>query len=320
MSSYTNAFQYLIQSQEQPDYNPERDGKIIFLFFSLEKDHYLEWLKSHNRRPETIQSYEAQLNAIAPHVLNNLGSLRFDEIGEDEIFTLMESLNGLCGSSRRSYLATFGRLIEFVTGSNPVTKCQILWDDVEPTHRIFIENKDWPAIKASARSSTDRLILYLGAYMGLRREEMVRIRLGDIQGNMLTIHGKGHGPNGKEAIKEMPEPVRVAMRIYLKERNRIQTDTDRLLIRVDGRQKGKVMNGRSIRFAVDRMVKRCGIKFTPHSLRRLYATNMWEATGKDLALTKRATRHESTDVLMDCYIRANPNAEREAVDRLLKMI
>lgn len=313
-------YQYLTESYESLKSYPEPQGKIIFFYFFSERDNYIEWVRTHNRRPETVNNYRKQLNIIAPVVMDNIGSLRFDEIGEEEIYLLMESLEGICGNSRKTYLETFGRLCCFVTGSNPVTKAQILWDDCTPTHRTFIDSDDWPRIKSSARSSTDRLILFLGAYMGLRREEMVRIRLSDIDGDYLVIHGKGHGKDGEVERKQMPEPVKVALKIYLRERDVLHPDTDQLLIRIDGKQKGKIMNGRSIRFAVDRMVKRCGIKFTPHSLRRLYATSMWEATGKDLALTKRATRHKSADVLLDCYINANPKKEQEAVDRLVRML
>lgn len=320
MSNELVDYAYIKSSLEELKAVKEPTGKIIFLFFSREKDNYIQWLSSHNRREMTAHAYGNQLNAMAPYVLDTLGWFRFDEIGEDELYALMDSFTGICGRTKKTYLETFGRFVYFVTGSNPVTKAQILWDDCEPTHRIFIDSEDWPKIKASARSSTDRLILFLGAYMGLRREEMVRIRLADIDGNYLTIHGKGHGKDGKVAVKEMPEPVRVALKVYMKDRERFKPETDQLLIRIDGKQKGKVMNGRSIRFAVDKMVERSGVKFTPHSLRRLYATTMWEATGHDLSKTKLATRHVSADVLMNCYINPNPAGEREAVDRMLTMI
>lgn len=320
MSNVNIDYAYIKSTYNELRTENEPAGKIIFLFFSREKDAYIQWLSSHNRREMTAKAYGNQLNAMAPYILDTLGWFRFDEIGEDEIYALMDSFTGICGRTKKTYIETFGRFVYFVTGSNPVTKSQILWDDCEPTHRIFIDGEDWPKIKASARSSTDRLILFLGAYMGLRREEMVRIMLDDIDGNFLTIHGKGHGQDGKVAVKEMPEPVRVALKVYLKDRERMKSDSRQLLIRIDGKQRGKVMNGRSIRFAVDKMVERSGVKFTPHSLRRLYATTMWEATGHDLSRTKQATRHVSADVLMNCYIRANPDGEREAVDRMLTMI
>jgi integrase len=252
--------------------------------------------------------------------MQTVGSLRFDEIGEDEVYTLIDALDGVCERTRKTYITTFGRLCAFVTGTNPVNRAQVIWGDCEPTHRIFIDSEDWPRIKDAARSSTDRLILYLGAYMGLRREEMVRIKMQDIDGDYLMIHGKGHGQDGSVVRKQMPQPVRTALRVYLGQRQELHPETDQLLIRIDGRQPGRIMDGRSIRFAVDKMVERSGVKFTPHSLRRLYATTMWEATGKDLVLTKTATRHASADVLMDCYINANPAGEREAVDRMLQMI
>ena len=314
---------YLIDTHRELDFIPEREGKIIFLFFFSERDAYLSWLKTHNRREETINTYRAQLNALEPYILDLLGFFRFDEIGPDEICALIDCL-GVCERSKKDYINTFGRLVHFVTGRNPVKEAEILWNDTDPTHRIFIENEDWPIIKAAARSSTDKLILALGAYLGLRREEMVRIKLSDIDDlqslRRLTIHGKGHGKDGHVVVKDIPAPVRVALKRYLKDRERFDPETDQLLIRVDGKQPGRVMNGRSIRFAVDRMVERSGVKFTPHSLRRLYATTMWEASDYDLEVTRTATRHKSVDVLMECYIRANPKKQKTAEEKLCQMI
>lgn len=301
--------------------NDNGEKKIIRFHWTQERTRYLSWLESHNRRSETVLTYRRQLDAIAPNVMDVLGWFPFEEIGEDELYALLDSFRGVCGLTKKAYIETFGRLIQFVTGSNPVKQAEILWDDIEPTHRVFIDSEDWPRIKAAARSSTDRVILFLGAYMGLRREEMVRIRTSDIvDGRQLVIHGKGHGKEGRIVVKEIPEPVRVVLKVYLKERESLHLDCDQLLVRVDGRQPGKVMTGASIRHAVDGMSERAGVKFTPHSLRRLYATTMWEASGKDLAVTKAATRHVSSDVLMNCYIRASPDREREAVDRLVEIL
>ena len=314
---------YLMDTHRELDFVPEREGKIIFLFFFSERDAYLSWLRTHNRREETIHTYRAQLNALEPYILDQLGYFRFDEIGPDEIFALIDSL-GVCERSKKDYIDTFGRLVHFVTGKNPVKEAEILWNDTDPTHRIFIDNEDWPIIKAAARSSTDKLILALGAYLGLRREEMVRIKLSDFDDlerlSALTIHGKGHGKDGHVVVKAIPAPVRVALKRYLKDRERLKPETDKLLIRIDGKQPGKIMNGRSIRFAVDRMVQRSGIKFTPHSLRRLYATTMWEASNYDIEVTRRATRHKSVDVLMECYIKPNEKKQKIAEEKLCQML
>lgn len=308
---------YLKDTYENMDFEPEPAGKIIFLFFSPEKDAYIRWLRTHNRRTATADTYKAQLNAMMPVVLDTLGYFRFDEIGEDEIYALIEAFHGrICGRSIKTYIETFGRLIYFVTGSNPVKRSQILWDDCEPTNCVFINEEDWPRIKASAKSITDRLILALGAYLALRREEMVRIRMQDIQWPNIVIHGKGHGPEGKVILRPIPEPLRVILKQYITERERLHPNTDQLLIRIDGKRKGKAMTGSSVRYACDQMVKRCGIKFTPHSLRRLHGTTIWETSGHDLSISMQSTRHESADVFLNCYVKRNPKKVQEAVDKL----
>ena len=104
------------------------------------------------------------------------------------------------------------------------------------------------------------------------------------------------------------------------DRRKVGATSEQLLVRIDGRYPGKEMNGDSIKYSCKEMSKRSGVPFTPHSLRRLYATTMYEATGHDIVQTKMATRHVSADVLMNHYINVNPSKEHEAIDRMLQMI
>lgn len=312
----------MIQCQyKRPEYGLcNDDSKKIFFIFFTEVEAYAQWLQDHGRRPTTVQSNKGCLISMSKRIIDTLGQCTFDDIKEDEVNLLLRSFDGLAESTKKAYIETFGRLVAYETGINPVANTRILWNDIQPKNRIFISGSDWPKIKQSAVSATDKLILGFGAYMGLRREEMVRIKMSDISGNMLYIRGKGHGSDGKITPKEIPMPVLTYLNDYLRERNRINPKHDQLLVRIDGKYPGKKMDGRSIRFACDTMGKRCGVYFTPHSLRRLYATTMYEATGKDIVQTKIATRHVSTDVLMNCYIYANPARQKEAVDRMLEMI
>lgn len=43
----------------------------------------------------------------------------------------------------------------------------------------------------------DRLILHLGSAYGLRRGEISALKIGDLGPDMMTVHGKGHGPDGR---------------------------------------------------------------------------------------------------------------------------
>lgn len=301
------------------DFPPSAVKKIFFIFFFSEKEKYLLWLEDHGRRPETIRTYSDQLDSIRGYVVAVMGSKSFNEIDEDDIYMLLASLTGVCETTKKLYMATFGRFVEFVTGINIVKRCKLLWNNCDATSRRFIRREDWPKIQASARSTSDKLILYLGAYMGLRRAEMARIRLCDLDGDYLIISGKGHG-EGRKVRKYIPQPVQDAIREYMVDRRSVAPSNDTLLIVLNGVYRGRAMTANSVCCAVRAMKRRSGIDFTPHSLRRLYATSMWEATGKDVAKTKSATRHISTDVLMNRYIIVDPESERDSVDNLLKII
>lgn len=224
---------------------------IIKLSYSSVARAYLDHLSTHNRRPETVKSYAAQLRAIYPAVVQTIGYLEWSEIGENDVHALLDALT-VSEHSRRMYLDAFGRLVQFHTGRNPVKEADILWDEVS-INRKWISDDGWQRLKVSAKDPLELLILYFGAYMGLRRAEMVRIRLGDVDGPYLTVHGKGHGKDGKVVRMQMPEPVQSVLRQYLMARSQISTTSEQLLIRIVGKQRGKELTGDSIRYACKQM-------------------------------------------------------------------
>ncbi len=57
--------------------------------------------------------------------------------------------------------------------------------------------------------------------------------------------------------------------------------------------------------------ERCGIKVTPHSLRRLYAMTMADA-GVPLETMARMMRHASPATTMAYYLKEDPRRMREA--------
>lgn len=292
--------------------------EIIKLSYAQVVRDYLDHLSTHNRRPDTVKGYNAQLRAIYPAVVQTIGYLEWSEITETDIHALLDALT-VSEHSRRMYLDGFGRLVQFQTGRNPVKEADILWDEVS-IKRKWISDDGWQKLKASAKNPLDMLILYFGAYMGLRRVEMVRIKLSDIDGPYLTVHGKGHGKDGKVVRMEMPEPVQSVLRQYMMARSTISTTSEQLLIRIDGKQRGKELTPDSIRYACDNMGKRAGVDFSTHSLRRLCVTKAYEASGHDLDVTRRISRHESVDVLMNCYLKADESKVRNTVGNMIGML
>lgn len=189
------------------------------------------------------------------------------------------------------------------------------------THdRVFISDGDFR--KAYMASDPfQRVILCLGAYMGLRRVEMQSIRDGDIDRDVLTIHGKGHGKEGLIAYMDMPQPVIRAIEEY---RNSPMKDGERIddyLLQNrghDGRLH-RVMLSR-ISDSITDLARETGVRMTTHSLRRYFATTLFYNTGTDIQTIRRLLRHADVSTTLKCYVDAYDERGREATERLTEHI
>jgi integrase/recombinase XerD len=136
----------------------------------------------------------------------------------------------------------------------------------------------------------DYLMVALLYVTGVRREELTRISLVDIDLNrgMIRVIGKGN----KERVVPVGEVTMADLREYLKRREAFvgsgRSSGGQLFLNRKG-------GGLSVR-SVDRIVKKYGLKegleFTPHTLRHSFATHLLE-NGADLMLIKEILGHSS---------------------------
>ena len=103
-------------------------------------------------------------------------------------------------------------------------------------NRRFIDISQFFSIYSMTDSGLERIVLMLGAEMGIRRNEMTSLKLSDIFDGKLRISGKGHGGSGKEVTKTIPEGLLLTISEYIGgERNTVMTnynrDHDFLLVR-----------------------------------------------------------------------------------------
>lgn len=184
----------------------------------------------------------------------------------------------------------------------PVREADILWNKVDP-ERLFID-KGILADAMAVADARERLVLMMGAKMGLRRMEIANARLDDIMGDRILIWGKGHG-EGKPVRVLLPEAVREALREWMVERDRIDPmrKVPEIILSVcPGEPHALTPDG--IGGIMTILSNRCGHHITAHSLRRLYATTLHEDLGADIVDISTLMRHESIDTTK-IYIRAN---------------
>ncbi len=136
----------------------------------------------------------------------------------------------------------------------------------------------------------DFLIVALLYATGIRREELTKIKLSDIDDRRgtITVTGKGNKvrlvPLGEETLKDLNHYLKIREDFI----NEKQSKTDSLFL-------NKFGTGLSAR-SVDRLVKKFGrskgLDFTPHTLRHSFATHLLE-NGADLMLIKEILGHAS---------------------------
>jgi len=283
-------------------------------------EEYLAHLLRTGRKESSIRTYRSEIGTCID-ILKKAGMNTDAElIGEDEIHYLMRSLD-MSEATVKHYIVVLGGMLEHYTGVSLIKKMKILWN--RPVrHRIFITTDEFAKMFSMA-DDREKVILVLGALMGLRRGEMQEIKMQDIRKDHIMIHGKGHGKNGLVSDQPMPIEVRQIIDHYLVWRRSlkgIDRSDGRLLVWYDEhRQTINRFAERSGRLSdmVRDLGAKAGITVTCHSLRRLFCTNLYYGIdgegGTDLATVKDLMRHSSIDTTLDCYINVKDGKKDEAV-------
>ena len=168
-------------------------------------------------------------------------------------------------------------------------------------------------------SSRDLAILETLYATGVRVEELVNVRLDDVDldGRQIRIRGKGK----KERMAILGEPAVKALKHYISQRRELlkpETQTTSVFLNY----KGQPLTDRSVR----RIVKKYVIKgqldhnISPHSFRHAFASHLLNA-GADLRIIQELLGHESLsttqrythvsiDNLLEVYARTHPKEQK----------
>lgn len=283
-------------------------------------DEYARALEASGRKPISVDTAVRGAKRCCMELEAMHPGITLEDVGDREVVELRRALEAsLKESTLRNYLTDFGGYAAWVTGRNPVKHAHMMWNGRVDVDRVWITPEDYRRLYAVA-GPRERVILALGATMGLRREEIMTLRMDAIGEDGIEVVGKGHGA-GKESWKPLSEGARRAIAEYMQDREaavrRAGWDPGQLILSKAGRPMHKV----TANHLLDAVGEKAGLKVTPHSLRRLYATTMADA-GVDLETLARMMRHSSPSTTMAFYLRADPRrmvAATGAVDAALTL-
>ena len=276
---------------------------------------YVDYLDLHGRRPATVK----QTGSICCRLLDILAEdgrpTRVEEITEEDVYWLYEKLGEECADETRiRYIGYLSRFCDHYGAPHWVKRMDILRNRYEPD-RLWLSLEDFGRLYDAAEP-TERMILVLGTMMGLRRSEIAGLTDADIDlaAKTMRICGKGHG-SGLVQVMDIPPMVIDEIAAYRRHKSGAVRTDDRLVqVCRNGAWFGVVPN--RIYARLTELGERCGIKVTPHALRRLYATTLVNVVEADLDTVRRLMRHSDITTTLRCYVHADRSKMAAAQDGL----
>lgn len=282
-------------------------------FDRTELDGWMAYMRSRGRKQTTIHTHECNVRQCLAYLTVDGRPTAAAGITAEDIQYLWMTMEAK-QETRKCYLRSLALMVIHYTGVDIVKQAGLLYNR-EVRDRVFIDETEFRTLYNRA-DERERLILSLGAYMGLRRNEMLRIRDGDIVGDRLVVHGKGHGEDGLVMTVQIPAPVRKAMEDYIATKRGRRRDDDHLIQTVGHDGHLHTMVPQALSTLVSNLGKRCGIRVTTHSLRRFCATTLYYTVRCDLTTLREVMRHADVSTTLKCYVDAYREKEREATDAL----
>lgn len=154
----------------------------------------------------------------------------------------------------------------------------------------------------------EKLLISMLYGLGLRISELSGLKLEDIKGEWIQIHGKGN------KVRELPlmTSLQTLLRLYTEQRQ-----PKRYLF-----EKGNSpMNSAQLRYRLTKLFKKEGLKVTPHQLRHSFATHLLnhgariadvsELLGHETMATTQVYTKLGSGKKMKEYMKAHPLADGE---------
>lgn len=261
---------------------------------------FLDFIKFEKRYSQhTWISYRNDLVSFFDFLVIQYGEMKNDEIKHVYVRGWLASLKDEGMSSRTinrkiSTLKTFFRFLQKTGGIGQSPLAKIITPKNEKRLPEFVSVKDIEllfkhvAFPDTFEGATQRLLMALLYQAGLRRSELIQLKIDDINfySNTLRILGKGN----KERLVPMQTELTNDIKHYLEKRNDRNGDSPWLLVREGGRP---LTPG----FVYNTVKRYLGLvttihKKSPHILRHSFATHLTDA-GADLNAVKELLGHSS---------------------------
>lgn len=246
-----------------------------------------------------------------PTLLNRVGAtpsvLEPGQVSDENIRCLRQSM----GWSRATFGVHFAALRQFLRwAGNPVAARNRLWclPPGEPSRRRWL-TKEQLVILYNSTSGPARILVGLEGLNGLRRVEVLRLRVKDVMTDEETLHVRGKGGSGGKWRKI---PLHPALRRDLNSRIQ-ESNPDDPIVSLS-RSGADLALARAVRVARLGV----GVRVSHHDLRRTFGRLAHEA-GMDLVQLKNLLGHSSLQ-MTEHYIGLDSTRMREGLGKFTQYL
>lgn len=254
----------------------------------------LEELQRRNYSPETARLYLGTVKDFARYFGKSPDKLRQEDFRQYQLYLLNERK-----LSVRTIAVRIAALRFFFVKvlRRPYRQVDLVYPKQPERLPVILSEEEVARLIESASSSYHRVILMTLYGTGLRREELCRLKLTDIDSQRMVIHVRQGKGNRDREVTLSPRLLEVLREYWKWRKPKI------FLFPSQQRNRGeKPIDSKTVYYAVREAARRSGIKkkVAPHLLRHSWATHLLER-GTDLKTIQVLLGHvdlESTTIYL----------------------
>jgi len=234
-----------------------------------------------------------------------------NHIGEREANFILDF--SIADTTKQNYIIILKRFCHVMSDKenrNTNLEEMFLKFDLSIKNKKTLEYEDYQKALSMIKEPCMRIAFVLGSELGLRRSEICKLKVEDIQGDwIMIVRGKGK----KTSRLPIGDTLMSELQIYLKKRkhivNKYFDDAGGALIVKEWGGVRPLTASQFYQYFV-RTMKKIGLDTSPHSLRSMYITNKLDS-GVPIHMVKKLARHENIN-MTERYYRPDDNLMRMA--------
>jgi integrase/recombinase XerD len=270
---------------------------------------FLAYMKSKKKSPNTIKGYNSDLTKFIDYI--TIKNLPITEIKLRHLENYLATIDAKESSMNR-YISSIQSFFKYlhkmdIIDNNPSIDLERpLIPDRQPIYLTIDESLKLLESIDGRYEERDYAIVTLFLNCGMRLSELISIDINKINGNILTVIGKGN----KERTVYLNEPCITAINDYLAVRPVIEGE-NALFISKNKRR----ITGQAVEDIIEKYIGKANLdtdKYTPHKLRHTAASLMYQ-NGTDVRDIKDILGHENINTTL-IYAHTNDDRLRKAVN------